>query len=104
MSNIDFSKVITAQEKATQAAQMRAAALKKECENEIKGILDDNTVKNMFGAKMLGNLTADEETVFAAGQAWVMNMILECRRAVADGDDPVWPAVPDGLIALAEKY
>jgi hypothetical protein len=37
-------------------------------------------------------------------KAWVAAMQDACRTAIAAGDDPVWPAVPDGVAELAARF
>jgi hypothetical protein len=104
MGNIDTSKMITAEARAAQAAEERALMIKAVCEASIKAILDDNTVKNLMGAALVGGLSDEQRGVFAAGQLWVQAMIGACRTAIATGTEPAWPAIPDGLEALAQEF
>lgn len=103
-SNIDTTKIITAADKAAVTAEASAAAVKADCETTIKAVLDANTVRNLFGAMITGTMDEADKPVFAAGQGWVTAMIAECRAAIAESRAPAWPALPDGVVDLAERY
>lgn len=103
-SNIDTTKIITAADKAAVAAEARAAVVKADCETTIKAVLDSNTAQNLFGAMITGTMAEADKPVFAAGQGWVTAMIAESRASIAENRAPVWPAPPDGVADLAERY
>ncbi|GGD22232.1 hypothetical protein [Sinisalibacter lacisalsi] len=101
---IDFSQVITAEDKAAREAEARAGAIKTACEARITAVLDDNTVKNLLSARLRGQLTPEEEATFDRADDWKWAMIEECRRAIAKSAAPKWPLPSDDIIRLVEAF
>ena len=101
---IDFSQTITPEQKAAAVAAARAAALKTACANRIIAVLDERTLLNIQGAVLVGALNRVEMRVFCAGQGWVADMQAACRTAIARGNDPAWPCLPEGVAKLAARF
>lgn len=97
-------EIRTAADKAADAAEARARAVKAECRTRILAVLDQYTVSNIQGAALAGELDAVEMETFRAGRAWVAAMLTACRAATGTGEDPVWPDVPAGVSALAARF
>ncbi len=104
MSNVDLSRLITAQDRATRNDTARAARIKAACAARITAVLDDRTLLNIQGAAILGTLKKPDMDVFRAGRGWIAAMQAECRRAIAAGDSPSWPEAPAGLSDLADAF
>lgn len=104
MSNIDYSAVITSEAAARETQLARADAIKGICGQQISEVLDARTLSNLHGAALLKELTRGELATFRAAQRWVRSMQAACRSAIEDGTAPVWPALPDGVAALAKAY
>lgn len=104
MPNIDFSQRLTAEILAAEADARRAAEIKRACTARIEDVLDARTEANLAGAALAGLFAPGEADIFAAAQNWKLAMVAECRRAIAEGDDPVWIDVNAGVAALAAKY
>jgi hypothetical protein len=86
----------TPEEIAAETAEARAARLKAECRARIEARLDDKTAQNLLVARLRAALSADQLAAFDAAEDWKLATIAECRRAIAEGDDPVWPEWPGG--------
>lgn len=83
--------------------------IKDECARRIYAIASDNAQKNMLANFVPGNLSAEDEAVFKAGTGWIMSMQATCRQLIGAADaayreDSKWPAVPDGVAALAARF
>lgn len=107
--NIDFSQIITAADKAALSAAQRAETVKAECTRRIVAILDMPTTLNLQGAAIAGALSRAETATFKAARAWMREMQLTCRAMIADDSadpfaDANWPALPEGVSALAALY
>jgi hypothetical protein len=118
---IDFTQAITAEMKEAEALAARAAGIKAECGARILAVGSETTQMNIaqagiiYAAAMLDGATK-ADALAAAGliegdltlaegwKAWVAAMQAECRRAVAAGDDPVWPDLPGGVAELAARF
>lgn len=77
-------------------AEARAARLKVECRARIEAYLDDRTAQNLLAARLRSALSAEQVEAFDAAEDWKLATIAECRRAIAQGDDPIWPDWPGG--------
>ena len=109
MSNIDFSQMVSAQERAAQNQQSHRAAAKAECARRISQVLDMPTASNLQAAAILGQLSAPQMKAFAASQVWVgMMRTTAAKLAKTPAADPCedahWPAVPKAVVALAKRY
>lgn len=121
MSQIDFSRVITAEDKAAEAAAARASRIKAECGRRIFAIADETTQANIVQAGVVFSATLLEgatraEALAAAGlregdltraaewRTWVAAMVDACRAAIDTGAEPVWPEVPPGAAELAARF
>ncbi|MDT8280180.1 MAG: hypothetical protein RQ806_06510 [Erythrobacter sp.] len=101
---IDFTQAITAKDKAARAAMDRAASLKRDCADRIIAVLDERTLLNIQGAAIAGKLEEAEMEVFRSGRQWVDDMLDACRAGIMAGKEPVWPAVPPGVVDLAARF
>ncbi len=118
---IDFSQVITAEQKAALALDARATTIKADCRARILDVASEATQMNIAQAGVIyAALRADgasEKTargavgfeigdlIRAAGwKAWVSLMQAECRRAIRAGEAPVWPDLPEGVADLAARF
>ncbi|WP_306150651.1 hypothetical protein [Roseovarius sp. MMSF_3281] len=54
-------------------------------------------------AETLSGLTNGDFAVAKAAVSWRKDMVDACRAAVASGDDPVWPDVPEGVVELMDR-
>ena len=97
MSNIDFSRVITAERKAEAADAELAAQRKAECRARIFAVVDQTAQMNLAAAAGAGSLDEAQMAVYRAGLAWIHGM----RAAKADGN---WPDVPPGVAELAAAF
>lgn len=104
MSNIDFSQLITAADRTAQAAAQRADAIKACCGEIIEETADRAARENILARAIIGDLSMEEEKAHCDLRAWIQLMQEECRRAVAEGDDPLWPKAPDNLVALVQDH
>lgn len=104
---IDWGSVITAETIAAQVAAGRLAAAKAECRRRIFAVANETAQMNLAAVAAAGLMTAPDRATYAAGLAWVAAMRAACTAA-AKADDPsadaLWPAVPDGVAALAARY
>lgn len=101
--------------KAQREAALRAAEIKAECTRRIYAELSDATQKNLnayatdlalqaaLGATLSTAQQADIATAQAA-RAWVLATVAASRAAIQTGTDPVWPALPQGVAALAARF
>lgn len=111
----------TAEDITAEAEALRAKSSKAECRARILDAVDEAEQANIAQAGVLyaamradGVAAAEARAAvgFAEGdlatagawKGWVAAMQAECRRAIADGDDPVWPALPDGVAELAARF
>lgn len=118
---IDFGQAVTADAKAEAAAQARAVAIKGECggliRDQISPVAQDNIAQSVMtytALRLRGTAEAEAQaasgmndadfTIAAAGRGWIAAMQAECRRAIAAGDDPAWPALPDGVAELVARF
>lgn len=104
MSNIDMSQIITAEDKAADAALERAGAIKAQVQATIYAVADQNTQSSLLAAAVAGSMSNADKMTFASGQAWIEAVKAEGRRAIADGDNPIWPDIPAGVADLAARY
>lgn len=121
MSKIDWGKQITPEDKATDAAVTRAKSIKMDCQQRIYAIIPETAQTNAgnattaFATKIargtpledtlreIGLSEEDLDTI-ELGRVWIEAMQAECRRAIAQGDDPAWPDVPTGVSDLAKRF
>jgi len=121
MPQIDFSLAITAEDKAAAAAETRAIRIKTTCRARILAVVNEAAQANIAQAGVIyAAMRADGADAaearcavgFAEGdlgtatawQIWVNAMQSECRRAIAEADDPIWPDVPEGVPELAARF
>lgn len=105
MSNIDFSHMITEDQKAAAQNARHLETLKAECSRRIAEVLDPFTVANIQGAAIAGDLDAVSLGQFRLARQWIEAMQQRCRN---NSTSPVvevdWPPVPDGVRTLAERF
>ena len=109
MSNIDLSRIITAETRAAEAVALRAEACKAECRARIFAVADATAQMNLAAAAAAGGLDADQMLAYRSGLDWIAAMRVACQTLIADGaadasDDATWPAIPDGVTALADQF
>ena len=99
-------------------AQARAAEVKAECKCRIYDVMSAETQMNItavsvsIAAKPASNRSAAEKEALATAQAalaWVDAMRARAAELAADPGadfkaDAAWPAVPDEVIRLVERY
>lgn len=91
------------------ASEVRAPDLNSACAKRIYAILSDSTQKNLtaYGTDIaLGGaeLVPGDVATMRAARLWVAAMQDACRAAIQFGTEPDWPPVPDGVVALAERF
>ncbi|MBC7163574.1 MAG: hypothetical protein H5U15_01065 [Roseovarius sp.] len=118
---IDFTRVITAGQKAAGAAEARATAIRSECRARILAVASEVTQMNIAqvgviyaalradgasekAARDAVGFEPDDLTRAAGWKAWVSAMQAECRRAIRAGDAPAWPDLPEGVADLAARF
>ncbi|KJS43348.1 MAG: hypothetical protein VR71_10545 [Roseovarius sp. BRH_c41] len=103
------------------AQAIRAAQIKADCRTLILSVADLETQSNIAQAGILfstatingaaradalalaGLIEGDQERA-VAWTAWRKAMQAESRRAIEDGDAPVWPDVPTGVAEFAARH
>ena len=110
----------TAEDKALEAAQARANAIKAECRARILSEIPETVQMNIaqavttYTATLLRGGTKEEAEaasgledadfpVAAAGRQWITAMQAECRRAIEAGAAPAWPELPKGVGDLVAR-
>lgn len=97
MSNIDLTRIITADDKAAQQTAMRLAARKADCRARIFAVVDQTAQMNLAAAAAAGALTEEQMTVYRSGLSWIHAMRAACA-------EETWPDLPPGVAALAAQY
>ena len=99
-------------------ARLRARDVKAECKRRIYAVMSAETQMNItavsaaIAAKPASNRTAEEKATLAAAQAalaWVDAMRARAAELAGNPDvdyrsDAAWPAVPDEVMQLVERY
>lgn len=108
MSNIDLSRIITADTLAAEAAAGQALACKAECRARIFAVVDATAQMNLAAAAAAGGLDAGQMQAYRDGLGWIAAMRATCQglidNAALPADDAAWPAVPAGVAALADLF
>lgn len=109
MSNIDFTQAIGSDALAAKIMVEYASAIKTECGRRIYAVADEVAQRNMSAVCGAGLMDADTLATYRAGLLWVGAMRAACRDLIANAsmeylDDAAWPAVPEGVAELADKY
>lgn len=109
MSNIDLSRIITAEAKAVTAAAERAALARAECSRRIFAVASETTQMNMTGAAAAGLFSEAQTAAYAASVQWVGAMRAAWPVIAADAeadiaDDAEWPECPAAVVALAAAF
>lgn len=126
MSNIDFSRLVTPQIKAAQAAVAHKEAVKSQCKQRILALfpveaqqnivqamafhmLEVGSVAARAGESAPTRLTEADIALALQGQGWIASMQTTCRILAADPDanlyaDDVWPVLPEGLPGLIARF
>ncbi|MFY0682625.1 MAG: hypothetical protein JXR13_18780 [Thalassovita sp.] len=97
MINIDFSQMITAEDKAAQQQADLMAARKAECRARIFAVVDQTAQMNLAAAAAAGALNDAEMDMYRIGLGWID----QTRAACQTGD---WPDVPEGVAELADAF
>jgi hypothetical protein len=97
MSNIDLTRIITAEEKAARQEAARRAARKSECRARIFAVVDQTAQMNLAAAAAAGALTEEQMTIYRSGLSWIHAMRAACA-------EETWPDLPPGVAALAARY
>lgn len=108
MNNIDFTQVITAEDKlAGELAAARDAA-RAECRRRIVAVCNETAQINLAAAVVNGALSGDDLATYRAVTAWIADMRAAWRPLAetgrAPGDDANWPAAPPGAAGLAARF
>lgn len=118
---IDFTQVITAEDKALIAAAARAADIKTECRARILAVGSETTQMNIAQAGIvftaavldgapreaalsLSGLREGDLGLARDWKTWVAAMQDECRRSIKGGGDAIWPELPTGVAGLAARF
>ena len=101
---MDMSKLVTADAKATEAKAMRARAIKDTCATRIAAILDANTMANIQSAAIIDALTTEQMETFRSAQQWISAMLSTARHAISEEIAPDWPKIPEGLHDLVAEF
>ena len=109
MSNIDLSKIVTAQDKAAEAAETRATLVKASCKRRIYAVASAEAQMNIIGARAAGSFDAAQQDAYAASVQWIADMRAACQTLITDAeadyaDDANWPDCPPGAAALAAAF
>lgn len=97
MANIDFSRIVTTEDKAALQQQMLLQDRKAECRMRIFAVCDEIAQINLAAAASAGLLDAAQMQTYRAGLTWIQAM----RAACADGN---WPATPPDVMELAALF
>ncbi|MCJ7874812.1 hypothetical protein [Phaeobacter sp. J2-8] len=121
MSNIDFSRLVTAQDTAAQIAAAHATSVKAECKRRILAQFPFEAQHNIaqavniytaalvqggtqVEAEALSGLCQEDMALFAAGRRWIAAMQATCRARIAEmQDSAAWPTFPEGLAELVSR-
>lgn len=98
MSNIDMTRILTADAKQAARGQQQQQQRKAECRARILAVWDQPAQLNLAAAASLGALSATQLRSYKAGVRWVRAM----RAAAATGAR--WPTPPKGLADLAAAF
>ncbi|MCR9274400.1 MULTISPECIES: hypothetical protein [unclassified Mameliella] len=104
MSNVDLTKIVTAEERAEAEALARAQAIKAEVQARIFAVVDQNTQASLLAAMVADALDPADQATFVAGQTWIEATKQAGRDAIENDTVPVWPAIPAGVADLAERF
>ena len=104
MSNIDFTRQLSAADRVARARSARDEALRGECGALISAALPVTTQLNLAAAAALGSLGCAETRSYGAAQAWVGAMRTACANAIKTQGEARWPEAPKGLARLVERY
>lgn len=126
MTNLDLSRLVTAETKAAAAREAHRRAAKRECRRRILSVADEATQMNLatallvrHAAALRGGAETDCAHASGLGQAdvstvlamrrWISEMRAACATVAADPlqppeDDALWPAPPANLAALAARF
>jgi hypothetical protein len=106
---IDWSRTVTAADRAAARRDARHAAAAAECRRRIDAVCDPLRREALAGAAIAGLLGAAEMARYRAAVTWIAAM--RARRADLAADpaaalaaDASWPAVPEGVAALAARF
>ena len=126
MSNIDFSRLVTSQAKAEQAARAHKDAAKAACKQRISSQFPIEAQQNVVQALTLhtlelsGNaelslaktqmsLSSTEIELALQAQAWIGAMQATCRALSSDPQadmtaDEAWPRLTEGAAQLIARF
>lgn len=109
MSNIDLTRLITADAKSAVATLQHGELARAECRRRIFAVADETAQINLAAAAAAGTLDDTQMAVYRSGLDWVAQMRAACRVLADDpqrsaSDDAEWPPLPDGLADLADLF
>jgi len=109
MSNIDLTRLITADAKSAAATLQHTELTRAECRRRIYTVADETAQINLAAAAAAGTLDETQMGVYRNGLDWVAQMRATCRVLADDPqrsatDDAEWPPLPDGLAELADLF
>ena len=105
---IDWSQLRTPEALASEELRAREDAARAECRRRIVAVVPETSQMNVAAAAAAGILSEAQMQVYRAGLAWISAMRNAWPDLAAQGvdlfDDDNWPAVPEGIEALAEAF
>lgn len=105
---LDLSQLITAEAKADALRTTRAEAARAECARRIVALAPPSTQINLAAAAAGGLLSKEEAAAYRAALVWIGAMRGTWAGLAEAGLDPAdprhWPAPPEGLAALVQRY
>jgi hypothetical protein len=89
--------------------EQRLEDAKTECRKRIYAVVDQIAQVNLAADAAAERMSPTDLLTYRNGLEWVEGMRANCRRLAADhradiAADDTWPAVPDGVAELAERY
>ncbi len=97
MSNINVSRIITAEDKLVEQQKQQLDARRIDCRTRIFAVCDEIAQINLASAASAGLFNAEQMEVYRAGLAWIDAM----RTACVSGD---WPDPPAQVVELASRF
>lgn len=99
MSQIDFSKLMSAEAIRQKQQHARAAAIKATCRARILAVVDQTRQMNLTAAAAAGLMEPDQHRAWLAALGWIELMRQTCaqyiRQAQVDDVEALeWPQVP----------
>ncbi len=109
MSNIDMSRLVPADTRATTAAELRAQTLKTACSARILEVADQIAQTNLAAALAAGRMSKNDAESYRQLLDWIAAMRRACRMQIeADAphgaDTYAWPDLPASVADIADRF